>query len=123
MYTLDTNAIIYYLKGDEAVSSILTQIFSSNIPVYISTITQVELLGFSNIAAKELEQIEDLLKTMATIPLDSNIARIAGFLRRTYRLQIADSAIAATALFTGTKLITRDIRHFIKVPNLSVQKI
>ena len=96
MYTLDTNAIIYYLKGDEAVSSILTQIFSSNIPVYISTITQVELLGFSNITAQELEQIEDLLKTIAIIPLDSNIARIAGFLRRTYRLQIADSAIAAT---------------------------
>lgn len=123
MYTLDTNAIIYYLKGDDAASSILTKIFSSNITVYISTITQIELLGFSDITAQELEQIEDLLKTIAIIPLDSNVAIIAGFLRRTYRLHLADSAIAATALFTGTTLITRNIKHFNKTANLSIQKI
>lgn len=123
MYTLDTNAIIYYLKGDKAASLILDKIFSDNFTVYISTITQIELLGFSNITAQELEQIEELLKAVAIIPLDSNIAQIAGFLRRYYSIHIADSAIAATALFTGTTLVTRDTAHFKKVPNLSVKKI
>lgn len=123
MYTLDTNAIIYYLKGDKTANLILDKIFSDNLTVYISTITQIELLGFFNITAQELEQIEELLKTVAIIPLDSNIAQIAGFLRRSYSIHIADSAIAATALFTGTTLITRDTSHFNKIPNLTVKKI
>lgn len=73
MYTLDTNAIIYYLKGDKTASLVLGKIFNDNITVYISAITQIELLGFSNIATQELEQIEELLKTVAIIPLDSNL--------------------------------------------------
>lgn len=89
MYTLDTNAIIYYLKGDKTAGLMLDKIFSNNITVYVSTITQIELLGFPNIATKELEQIEELLKTVAIIPLDSNIAQIAGFLRRTLEIDIS----------------------------------
>lgn len=58
MYTLDTNAIIYYLKNDSAAGLRLNEIFSSNITVYISALTQIELLGFSGITAQELEQIE-----------------------------------------------------------------
>ena len=38
------------------------------------------------------------MNTLAIIPLDSRIARIAGSLRRLYGLKTADSAIAATAL-------------------------
>ena len=40
-----------------------------------------------------------------------------------HRLKLADSAIAATALFTGTKLLTRNTRDFKNVFNLAVQRI
>ena len=59
----------------------------------------------------------------AIIPLDSRIARIAGSLRRQYNIKTADSIVAATALFTGTTLITRNIRDFQKIPNLLLRKI
>ena len=123
VYTLDTNAIIYYLKGEARVVSILNKIFKGVASVYISTITEVELFGFPNLNEEESKQIEEILKTLAVIPLDSHVARIAGLLRRVYKLKIADAVIPATAMFTGTALVTRNIDDFKNVPNLFLKKI
>jgi predicted nucleic acid-binding protein len=123
VYTLDTNAIIYYLKDDASAAPILEGIFSGDSPIYISTITEIELFGFSGLSAPESAQIEGILGTLAIIPVDSRIARIAGNLRRTYHLKTPDSAVASTALFTGSTLVTRNTRDFQKVPQLSVREI
>lgn len=123
MYTLDTNAIIYYLKDDPHAAAVLSDIFTEDSPLYISAITEIELFGFPKLSDHEVEQIEAILRTVAIIPVDSRIARTAGFIRRNYHVNIADSAIAATALFTGTILLTRNIRDFRRIPNLSVQQI
>ncbi len=123
MYTLDTNAIIYYLKDDPHAAAVLSDIFTEDSPLYISAITEIELFGFPKLSDNEVEQIEAILRTVAIIPVDSRIARTAGFIRRNYHVNIADSAIAATALFTGTILLTRNIRDFRRIPNLSVQQI
>jgi predicted nucleic acid-binding protein len=123
VYTLDTNAIIYYLKDDPHAVAVLSDIFTENTPFYISAITEIELFGFSKLSDQEAEQIEAILRTVAIIPVDSRIARTAGFIRRNYHINIADSAIAATALFTGTTLLTRNIRDFRNIPNLSLRQI
>jgi len=123
VYTLDTNAIIYYLKDDPDAVTILSNIFTQDTPLYISAITEIELFGFSKLSDYEVEQIEAILKTVAIIPVDSRIARTAGFIRRNYHINIADSAIAATALFTGTTLLTRNIRDFRKIPNFSLRQV
>jgi predicted nucleic acid-binding protein len=123
VYTLDTNTIIYYLKDDPDAVAALRDIFSQDAPLYISAITEIELFGFPMLSNQEAEQIEALLRTMAVISVDSRIARTAGMIRRTYRVNIADSVIAATALFTGTTLLTRNTRDFRKIPNLSVRQI
>ena len=123
MYTLDTNAIIYFIKGDEKTSRFFTKVFSQFSPVYVSTITEIELFGFDGLTHHESEQIERFLDTLTIVSLDSRIARVAGSLRRDYRLKTLDAAIAATALVTGTSLATRNIRDFKKIPNLSLQSI
>ena len=123
MYTLDTNAIIYFLKDDERAVNILKEIFDQNQIIYISTITEVELFGFSDIRTEEISRIDAILKTLAIIPLDSHIARTAGFLRRFYKTQTADSVIAATALFTGTTLLTRNTRDFKNIPDLALRPL
>jgi predicted nucleic acid-binding protein len=123
VYTLDTNAIIYYLKDDPEAVAALREIFSEDTPLYISTITEAELFGFPTLSDQEAEQIDSLLRTVAVIPVDSRIARTAGLIRRTCRVNIADSVIAATALFTGTTLLTRNTRDFRKIPNLLVRQI
>ncbi len=123
MYTLDTNAILYYLKDDPDTVSSLTNIFTKDVPLYVSAITELELFAFSNLSTAEEKLIEELLTTVAVISLDSHIARLAAFIRRQYRLKIADSVIAATAMFTGSTLLTRNTRDFRRIPNLSLLKI
>ena len=123
MYTLDTNAILYYLKDDPDTVSSLRKIFSQDAPLYVSAITELELFAFSNLSAAEEALIEELLTTIAVISVDSHIARLAAFIRRQYRLKVPDSAIAATAMFTGSTLLTRNTRDFRRVPRLSLLKV
>ena len=123
MYTLDTNAVIYYLKNDAIAVPILKEVFAKPAPIYLSTISEIELLGFSRLGENEEFLIENILQTLAILPVDSRIARIAGNLRRNFCLQLADSAIAATALFTGSALLTRNVKDFQKVTQLSIKEI
>ncbi len=120
MYTLDTNAIIYYLKDDANAVFLFRDIFNKNIPIYVSAITEVELFGFPGLNKYEAENIDLFLETVTIIPVDSRLARIAGSLRRSHKLKIPDSVIAATALLTGTTLITRNSHDFKHIPNLPI---
>lgn len=123
MYTLDTNSIIYFLNDDPATVPVLQNIFAKQVPLYVSAITEIELFSFSKLTPFNEQQIDSLLRTVSLIAVDSRLARIAGLIRKTYNLEIADSVIAATALFTGSILLTRNVRDFQKIPNLKLQKI
>jgi predicted nucleic acid-binding protein len=123
MYILDTNAVIYYVKEDSNVVSIIEDIYTKNVPVYVSVITEAELFGFPQLSDEEAERIKKFLHTVSIIPMDSQIARLTGTIRKTYQLKIADSVIAATALFTGTRLLTRNVGDFKKVLGLDIQEI
>jgi predicted nucleic acid-binding protein len=123
VYTLDTNTIIYYLDRDEKVNAKLRKIFDNNKTVYASTITEIEVLSFPRLSEDEEREIESMLKTILLIPVDSQVARIAAEVRRMYGLKTPDSAIAATALFTQTTLLTRNVRDFKKIPQLEVEEV
>ena len=122
MYTLDTNAVIYYLQKDEAVRAVIEPMLEAG-AVHVATVTEIELFSYTHLTLDDNNRIEKLLDAFEIVPLDSNIARIAGRLRREQRMKLPDSVIAATALFTGTTLVTRNIRDFKRIPNLSVEKI
>jgi predicted nucleic acid-binding protein len=97
--------------------------YARNVPVYISVMTEAELFAFPHLSDEEAERIEQFLKTVSIIPMDSQIARMTAVVRKTYQLKIADSVIAATALFTGTGVVTRNTQDFQKVPHLLVEEI
>lgn len=123
VYTLDTNVIIYVLRDDAAAVTFLREVFARGELVAISAVTEIELFGYSAISASELSSIERFLAGLTVIPLDSRTARLAGFLRRTYRLKTVDSAIAATAIATSGTLVTRNVRDFQRIPQLALRKI
>lgn len=120
MYTLDTNAIIYYISEEPAAVQTLEGILAQEVPLYVSTVTELELFSLSTLTTEDETRIEEVLNsTVRVIPLISSIARIAGDLRRLYpRLRTADSAIAATALFANSTLITRNVRDFQRIDGL-----
>jgi predicted nucleic acid-binding protein len=82
VYTLDTNAIVYYLKDDTDAVAVLRGVFAQSSPVYVSAVTELELFAFANLSSDEESLMEDLLATMSVIPLDSRIARLAALVRR-----------------------------------------
>ena len=123
MYTLDTNTIVYYLKGEKEAVEFLEKLFLTDSALYISAITEIELFGFSRLSQEEADCIDALIRTLMVIAVDSKVARIAGFVRREYGLKLADSAIAATAMLTSTSVVTRNVRDFRRIPNLSIMKI
>lgn len=120
MYTLDTNAIIYYSRGDPHAVKILDEIFLAYTPLYLSTVSEIELFGFPFLADEEEDRIEQFLRAVTVIPLDSHIARLAASLRRRHQIKTIDSAIAATALATRSSLITRNTKDFTRVPTLQI---
>ena len=123
MYTLDTNAIIYYVQEDSRAVAVLENIVKGEYPVYVSVLTEAELFSYSNLTKAEADAIDGLLQTTSIIPFDSRLARLAGMIRRTYGVKLSDSVIAATALLTGSTLLTRNTKDFRRIPNLSLKHI
>jgi predicted nucleic acid-binding protein len=123
VYTLDTNAIIYYLKNEVAAGSVLEPMFAQDAALYVSAITELELFSSPALTDEDISAITQLLTSVVIIPVDSRLARFSGYLRRGYRLKTADSAIAATALLTHTTLVTRNVADFQRIPTLSLMPI
>ena len=123
MITLDTNVIIYYLKGEQSVFPIVDEIFLNEGGAYVASVTELELFSLPGLETEEIAKIENFLKLPFVLPLDSRIARIAGTIRRLYRVKLADSIIAATALYTKTPLLTRNVKDFKKIGDLQFNEI
>lgn len=123
MYTLDTNAIIYYLSGQDAAYEQLKSIFASNATLYLSAISEIELLSLPSLRPDEFLGIGRFTNRLVSVPVDSRVARIASTIRRRASIKTPDAAIAATALMTGTTLLTRNVRDFERVPNLAIEPI
>jgi predicted nucleic acid-binding protein len=123
MYTLDTNAIVYYLEGETGAVAWIERQERSGINLFVPTIVELELLSLPTLTRQEMQDIDEFLATAKIVPLHSDIARIAADLRRRYKILTPDSAIAATALFTGSALVTRNVKHFGGIKELKAQTI
>ena len=123
MYLLDTNIIIYYLKGDQSVVNYLNNLLNKNLLLYISVISETELFSFEKLTEEEENKIKEILETLYILPIDSQIARLAGFLKRSFKIGLADSLIGATAIIYKLTLVTRNVKDFKKIPNLSITSV
>lgn len=123
MVTLDTNAIIYYLKKETSVVSLLNEVFLLQPRPFVASVTELELLSSSSLTFSDIAEIDALLITLFVVTLDSHMARRAAELRRLYRLKTVDSIIATTALFTHSTLLTRNVKDFKKITGLSIQAV
>lgn len=123
MLTLDTNIIIHYFQDDAEIADRVEQWNLKGQQFNISTITELELFSSPHLTPEETRRIGDFVMTLTVIPLDSAIARIAAEVRRRYRLRTPDSAIAATAIFSHSALVTRDLDHFNLIKELKIETV
>ncbi len=123
MYTLDTNILIYLLKDESSVVKFLRENILKGSRFFISSITEIELLSYPKISPDEREKVEDILKTLSIISVDSQLAWLASFFKRKYKTSLPDAIIAATAYLTNSTLLTRNIKHFQKIKEISIKSI
>ena len=109
---LDTNIILYLLNGDETLAS-----FLNNKQLYISVITELELLAYKGITTKEEKVITDFIEQCKTITINNSIKQETIRIRKKYNTKLPDSIIIATALYLDLPLITSDV-EFKKIDEL-----
>jgi len=102
-YCLDTNILIYLLNGDKT----LIEKVQSKV-IYISFITEIELLSHPTITEEEKEIIRVMLRDITIIEMNPTIKLRVIELRRKFRLKIPDAIVLATAEYLKMPLFTTD---------------
>jgi predicted nucleic acid-binding protein len=126
MIIADTDVLIDYLAGRrpaaEAVSRALLQ----------DQLQTTTLNGFELLAGvrgnKQRESVLALLRSIPVLPLDFDAARRAAEVhqqleRSGIKIGMGDSLIAGIVLARGGTLLTRNVRHFERVPGLSLAEL
>jgi predicted nucleic acid-binding protein len=99
----DTNILIYLLKNDLQLGHLLDKK-----TIYISYITDLELLSFPKISSNEIDIIKEAIANCNVIRYSEDLKDDLIFLRRKYNLSIPDAIIAATSFAYFIPLITTD---------------
>jgi predicted nucleic acid-binding protein len=120
MFTIDSNILIYYLEGDPAVREKLASWLLRGERLFISAITRIELFAAPALDVEEESKINKLLGSFVMLPVDAQIADVAARIKRTYRLPLGDSIIGATSFLTRAPLVTRNIRDFKKIKEITL---
>ncbi len=113
-YVLDTNIIIYLLKGQLKSPLPTPGSFS------MSVISELEVLAYPDITLEEETQAQLLLKELDEIELTEDVKAQTIALCRKYRMKLPDAIIAATALVQDATLLTNDDR-LRKISDLTCQ--
>ena len=101
-WLVDTNIIIALTAGREDVVSLLE---GKNI--YLSVISEIELLSWPKLKAKDVKLIEQMLSEFTIVELNGYVKAETIKLRRKYGLKLPDALIAATSITNDLPLLTQ----------------
>lgn len=110
---LDTNIVLYLLSGDQTIADLI-----NGKELYISFVTELELLGYHGISESEKEQIKSFIKECTIINITNQIKETTIEIRQLYKTKLPDSIIAATSEYLNIPLITSDT-GFKKIDNIN----
>ncbi|MCL2122784.1 MAG: type II toxin-antitoxin system VapC family toxin [Desulfovibrionaceae bacterium] len=105
-FLLDTNIILYYLKGDRNIADFLAE--HREAVLYVSVITRMELLSFHGMTPSEEKHIHDVLSPINVLPITEDIEETAINFRRATRKKLPDAVVAASAIVSKAVLVTYD---------------
>lgn len=126
MYLLDTDTIIYSLKGDKALKKNLERHIAD--PLKISVITLMELYYGaykSDRVSGNLSKIKTIETGFEIIPSGNESAEIFGRLKASLQktgtpLDDFDLIIASCALAHNLILVTNNVKHFSRIESLKL---
>jgi len=125
MYLLDTNTLIYFFKGMGGVANKMFLQSPNNIAVSSIVIYELEVgIAKSTNPAKRMEQLSQLLEQINIINFTQVEAKVSAKIRANLEkagtpIGSMDLLIAGTALAHNLTLITRNLKEFERIPNLT----
>lgn len=102
-WLVDTNILIALTSGREDVVTLLD---GKNI--FISVISEIELLSWPNLTAKDVRLLETMLTDFTVIELTRYVKNETIKLRRKHGVKLPDAMIAATSITNDLPLLTFD---------------
>lgn len=93
--------------------------FLSGKTLYLSVISEIELLYFKKISQSELRGVETFLELLTVGNVSEDIKKQTIEIRKTTNLKLPDCLIAATAMALNTTIITAD-KQFNYIPGLDL---
>lgn len=125
---LDTTALIDIIKGNPAIDKKLDELEDNNIATFITSVSVFEIWqGSADIENKEeFHKIQILLESLGVFLFDIPSAQEAGTIHASLKkkgmvIDPEDSMIAGIAKNRQEPLLTRNVKHFDRVPGLDVQ--
>jgi len=114
MYLIDTDILIWVLRGDKKYKELFLSIKNKE-SLAISVITVAEI--YKNIFPSELLKTENLLNEFEVYDVTASVAKQSGLYWQEYRkklinLSLLDCFIAATANLHDSTLVTLNKKHF-----------
>jgi len=125
-YLIDSDVVVDYLDARQPATDILALLLPDGIAISLITYGEIyEGILFSNRSVYAEVAFLEFLRWARVLPLDEAIMRrfagIRGSLRRKgMGINDPDILIAATALLNDLTLVTRNLKHFSRVPDLRV---
>lgn len=115
-HLLDSDILIYATQPgnnflDRWLEDPATQVSSISIP---------EVLGYEGISGDDERMFEAMFAELRLQPVTESVLRRAASLRRRRRIKLGDAIIAATALETGSDLVTRNEQDFRGIDGLRI---
>lgn len=118
---IDTDILVDHLRGETRAGELVRRIESGKYLAYFSTITEAELYSGRQMHRREERRSVDLLLSlMRRVEVDGEIARRAGDIRRMYEVELPNALIAATALSSRARLVTRNLKHYDTIRRLRI---
>jgi tRNA(fMet)-specific endonuclease VapC len=130
MVCLDTSVLVALIRRDQAAIDGLTAEAERGGTVSTTVVNLCELYsgayGSKN-PQKELAKVQDLVSNLGLLELDAGAAKRYGELVNDATLKRApigdfDLIIASIALEQEEKLVTRNVKHFSRVPGLTTEQ-
>ena len=90
--------------------------------LYVSVISEMELLSYSGITPDEEMQIKSFLNDCNEVTLTNEIKDKTIEIRKKYKTKLPDAIIAASAIVKNIPLITAD-KGFCQISNLTLELI
>ncbi len=126
-YLIDTDTIIFALRGDDKVLEKFKE--NKNIPISISMITYAELIFGAKLSQNEQKNMIKVNHIRDIYPieeLNEGVMEVfadikAKMVEKGIRIEDMDLLIASTAIYNELVLVTNNTKHFKNIPNLKLE--